>query len=787
MIQVLALRDFTDQKSGHTKKREVFFNKGWRFDKIEQIFNTESLNELIERIPLQERCNLYFTVADCFEESGRKLKEQWAIPFDIDDLAIEDGTELAVAESAARAAADVIGVPFEEMGVTFSGNGVQFFVQLTTPILSEDYFEQTRVHYNVVCRRIQNKLDELSIKGKVDNSVWSKARLMRMPNTTNKKPGRPERIARILNGTMKPQVFDIIALSGITHLEEAQHIPEQVLKNYPKPDTKSVLDGCDFLKRCKAEPNEVSEPEYYAMISITARLEDGRNLSHEYSSEYHAYNHYETENKIDQALASAGPRTCKNIDTLWSKCQGCAFYGKVTSPIMIKSEDYVVSVDFGFRERVVDKKTGAVRSGKPAYLDLVRTFELEMPYRVIAGTKQVFTYDGRKWAEYQEPFIRSWAMGKVRPEPTVTEMTEFVGILKSFNVATLESFYVHSDGYMPFKNLVLNRKTGETLTHKPEFGFFHTLDFDYDPRAEAPRWEQFLSEVMSGNESLVQTLKEFGGYCISGDKYWLQQAMFLVGEGANGKSVFMEMLGEVVGDAAHSAVAVQALSDPTNRYSLVNKLFNYSEETSTRALNESETFKTAVVGGKIRVKQLYVQPYEVFNRAKFICSANELPYSSDKSDGLYRRLAIVRFKRQFKRGMEGFDPFIKDKLREELPGICNGLLKAYATLVERRELLAQEELSKELEAYKYDSDPVHEFYQHHLEVSDNQEQVEKVAEVYEHYRMMCDVSGFKPVHVTQFGKQLIRIDSTFNDRRDLIRINGAVSRVWRGVKLSKEF
>ena len=210
--------------------------------------------------------------------------------------------ELNVAEAAARAAAYVLGVPFEEMGVLFSGNGVQFFVRTTTPIVSEEYFEQTRPHYNVVCRMIQNKLDEQGIQGKVDTSVWSKARLMRLPNTINRKRDKPERTARILNGVLVPHLFDLVQLSGITHLEEPQHITAEALKNYPKPDTPAICAGCKFLVHCKNEPAKVSEPEWYAMLSITARLDNGRDLSHEYSSGHPHCNHYETENKVDQTL-----------------------------------------------------------------------------------------------------------------------------------------------------------------------------------------------------------------------------------------------------------------------------------------------------------------------------------------------------------------------------------------------------------------------------------------------------------------------------------------------------
>ena len=786
MIQVLGLRDWTNPK-GITQKREVFFNKGWRFDAVEEVFSPK-LNDLLQQIPENERFNLYFTVADCFEEAGRKLKEQWAIPFDIDDLLLEEGKELAAAEEAARAAAEVLGVPFESMGVVFSGNGVQFFVRTTSAIVSEEYFEQTRPHYHMVAKMIQNKLNERGIQGKVDVSVWSKARLMRLPNTLNQKKDRKTREARILNSGMKPVDFDIIKLSGITHLEEPQHITTEALKNYPKPDTPAICAGCKFLVHCKDKPAEVSEPEWYAMLSITARLDNGRELSHEYSSGHTGYNHYETENKIEQTLVASGPRTCKSIEGIWHGCHDCTYYGKVTSPIMIKSENYIASADFGFRERTVNPKSGAVKAGKPAYMDLVRQFTSENPYRTLVETSIIYIYDGRKWKPMADVEVRQWVMAKVRPEPSVTEMNEFLGILKAFNVTPMDTFQRQSEGLIPFKNVVVRRATGEVMQHGPELGFFHCLEFDYDPRATAPRWEQFLLEIMDNDTELVQLLKEFGGYCISGDSYWLHKVLVLIGDGANGKSVYMEMLGEVAGHEAHSAISIQALEKETMRYQLVNKLFNYSEESSVGALMDSETFKAISAGGKMQVKQLYVQPYTVFNKAKIIMSANNMPTSRDASHGLYRRLAIVELKRQFNPGDEGFDPFLKDKLKLELPGIANSLLAAYGSLKERRELPAQTQLRRTLEQYKGDTDTVRMFLEDHIEVLPiSDEQVEKVAEVYEHYRMMCEIKGFRPRDVVAFAKQLTRINPSFNERRDRIRSGGTQYRIYKGIKLHKEF
>lgn len=790
MIQVLGLRDSVDNK-GRPRKSEVFFNKGWRFNTIDELFDTAKRNQVIDNIPVEERFNLYFTVADCFEESGRKLKEQHVVHFDIDGLDLPEELtneeQWAVAEKAVRCACEVLGVDFYDISTVFTGNGAQFFIKLDVPILSETYFEETRPNYALLAERIQCLLDERGIKGKVDTSVWSKGRLMRMPDTENRKPGKPTRIAKVLHNALVPKSYDIVEISGVPAVKVGSHVPDEVLKNYPKPDTEAVCTGCKFLVHCSTKPAQVSEPEWYAMLSITSRLENGEDISHKFSEGHPQYSHYETELKIEQAQASAGPRTCKNIEYLWGECNTCDYYGKVTSPIMIKGDGYIASVDFGFRERKINKD-GKVVPGKPAYMDLVRTYQAECPYKVIADNGLFFKFDGKKWVQEPQGLIRAWAMKKIRPEPSVSEMNEFVGVLSAFNNVKYEWFTSTSQDLVPFRNLVLNRKTGETTLHSPEYGFFHTLEFDYDPRATAPRWEKFIQEISNGDEDIASLLEEYGGYCISGDSCWPQKALFLVGEGANGKSVYMEILGLIAGKEAHAAVPLQDLEKETARYRLVNKLFNYSEETSTRALQDSSIFKTLVNGGAMQVKQLYIQPYEVDNRAKLIMSANEMPHNQDMSHGFFRRLLLVELKKQFNPGDSGHDPFIKEKLQKELAGICNRLMAAYNVVQTRKGFSAEAKVRTNIQKLKLNSDTVCMFVNEHIEKepADSPTTI-KASELYELYRQMCDVKGFKPLNSVHFARQLIRHEPEVAHRHARVRIGGSLVTVYKGIKIHKEF
>lgn len=786
MIQVLGLRP--TQVS--PRPIEVFFEKGWRFNNLFDVFDNEKLTTLLDKIPEAERYNVYFTVANCYEQKGRKLRAQWAIPFDIDGMSLPINGEVEEAKRIVQVATKAIGVNYEDVSVVYSGNGVQFFIHITKPITDEAYFDRVRVHYGGVLAKIKHALSEAGIKGVPDPSVWSRGRLMRLPNTVNRKKDKPARTAQLIQKAARAIEFDLEEASGILHHDDGEIIPDTLLKQYPKPDTATICNDCKFLVYCSNNQAKVTEPQWYAMTSITARLANGSALTHEWSNRHPQYTEYETDMKIEQALSAAGPRTCANIEQLWDGCKECDHYGKVTSPILIRGEDFLVSQDFGFRRRIIKKKgeTTITIAGPPEYDELIKFFYKEYRFKIITEVGQIIIYNGIHWVYFHDNELRAWMTSHVVPTPSGAEMSEFLVRLKSHNLISSADLYQTREGLVNFSNCVLNISTGETHPHSPDYGFFDVRPFAYDPHATSPKFDKFLVDIMAGDEELAESLKEFGGYCISGDKTWLAQALVLVGTGRNGKSIFMRTLAKVVGESLVSSVAMQDLAKDTMRYQLVNKLFNYSEETSEDAWHTSTTFKTIVDGGMMSVKQLYMQPYNIANKTKLILSANTIPYTKDNTFGFYRRLAIIPFNVRFIQGGFNDNPMIEAELEAELAGICNSLLAAYTRLKERKVLKAHNKIGKFVEEYRYSNDTVLMFINERLQFDEDPlnptSKDVKASELYGEYTMFCESTGFKPHNLVKFGKEFFMhtdLKSTTS------RTPSGVIRVYKGIQITKVY
>lgn len=75
----------------------------------------------------------------------------------------------------------------------------------------------------------------------------------------------------------------------------------------------------------------------------------------------------------------------------------------------------------------------------------------------------------------------------------------------------------------------------------------------YDKEAKCSRWEQFISEVMQGDEDTARFLQKSFGYCLSG-KTSLECFFILYGSTTrNGKTTACETISTIMGEYARTA------------------------------------------------------------------------------------------------------------------------------------------------------------------------------------------------------------------------------------------
>jgi len=732
MHRIFCLRTITPAHNAFqepkTKTSLVPFSKDVSFSSLSEFFaRTESV---IEQIHADNRTNLYYTLYETshsFQEpKARPFVKQKYLAFDCDKMTIsQDGS---YSEKYINTFFKVTGLDPDKTAVIFSGNGLHFIVGLAEEITSIDYFKSNKKLYTLACSRLTAGLLDEGLAGEFDPVIFDPQRVMRMPGSWNEKIGKPRRMCQMVQPILLPQNIDLKELAGggktkkeklsvktpkapLLPEEKATNpaddeIPDKAIKRL-NFDENAVLSGCPFLVHVKENQKEISEPAWQAAISILSKLPNGKELVHDYSNKHPQYSSAETNAKYAFATKSgAGPRTCENISTLWTGCGTCPHLNSnITSPLFIAGDDHIISADNGF---MLVGKRGSLA---PDYVGLRKQFHKDHPYFVDVKSQEIFIYGGAHYTIWEELRFKKYAQDKFFPEQPERVIIEWVQRLKRDNQVRNDEF--NTPGFINFSNGVLEVSTGKVLEHSPELKFLYTLPYPYDKTATCPEFDAMLKRITLERKDIEQTLLEFTGYGVCERDYWLEKCLLLVGSGANGKSTFLDVVKNLAGKGNYSVCGLGELKDEKYRHSLLGKLCNISEEMPTQRMYASDLFKK-LFGGEVNYRMVYGHPGSFTCTAKLFFACNELPESSDLSDGYFRRIVVVPFDAKF--GDTERDYTLKKKLLEETPGIFNRVYAAWGALKKRSYLLEAEAVKQELQDYKHDSDSIGSWFGSHVDI-----------------------------------------------------------------------
>ena len=205
---------------------------------------------------------------------------------------------------------------------------------------------------------------------------------------------------------------------------------------------------------------------------------------------------------------------------------------------------------------------------------------------------------------------------------------------------------IDENNYFPvqFRNgFILD--AGEIINMSGIFTPFN-LNVDYIPEAYDKDVDDFINWFITNHSTgevrtdLRLVLEEMMGHILMTSAFPHKVFFFVANSGSNGKSTFLTMLSNFVGDLG-SALALEEFNKPENTYTLLGKLANLGDDIDANHIKSSRTFKTLAAGNKIMVKKLYEMPIAMNNTATLIFSCNEVPNFKDKSGGINRRLSII--------------------------------------------------------------------------------------------------------------------------------------------------
>ena len=101
-------------------------------------------------------------------------------------------------------------------------------------------------------------------------------------------------------------------------------------------------------------------------------------------------------------------------------------------------------------------------------------------------------------------------------------------------------------------NGTVDLRTGELRSAGPADLLTHGVAIDFDADAFSPEWVSFIDQTFMGNLDLIAYVQRLGGYCLTGvvHEHVLPVAS---GPGQNGKSTFVGIVQDLLGDLAITA------------------------------------------------------------------------------------------------------------------------------------------------------------------------------------------------------------------------------------------
>lgn len=702
LIQILYYREGINSTTG----------KGYFFQKLAKHISVsnsialfKNLDSIIELIPEEERYNVHYTTAMCHqpetEKDLRRFYKQDIIPIDL------DGIDLNRKEEYIDIVLNLLKLDPTKTGVFCSGNGIHIVAIVNKPFDLEG-LEKLKPSYKKLCEQLNMEFYSRGLVGNADNVRLSESATLRLPLTENRKKGKPNTMSYVIQGNVEKQDLDLLQLFPYDTKEDSQSDANSTYS----VDTPSVLSGCEFLKWCKENPNKVSEPQWHAMIQVLAYVpEVGTSLCHTYSKDHVSYDADQTDSKIEQAKGFGKPRTCDGIDQLWNRCSECPYYKKVKTPLQIKDESFIPTQATGFHHLIKTEKGGI--KYKPDYDGLAAYFNQKHVSMVDINTNTLIRYTGKKWEEVPDQEITSFATKHFIPTATNNMRGEFLGLIKSLNVAPKDFIGKDNEGYINFNNGVLDLKTKKLVEHSPMFGFTYVLPYDYNPNADCPNFKALMDNVTLGDQDLQKVILEFVGYTISGrPNSWIQKVMVLSGEGSNGKSTFMNIIRKLVGEECYSAISIASMAKENNRYAMWGKLFNISFDEDPKALLKGgvSIFKAITAGDPIDIRRLYANPISAPINAKLIVACNKPLETNDHTHAVYRRMLIIPFRAKFTEKNENKN--IADTIQGEMSGIYNLVLEALERLIRNDGRFSRSTVvDNALAEYKYESAVFQRFFE----------------------------------------------------------------------------
>jgi putative DNA primase/helicase len=288
----------------------------------------------------------------------------------------------------------------------------------------------------------------------------------------------------------------------------------------------------------------------------------------------------------------------------------------------------------------------------------------------------------------------------------------------------------------------------------------------YRPDAQGPSWQAFLTRCMP-DESKRRTLQAFTGLALTALP--VQRLIFHYGVGANGKSVFLEVITRLLGESFAVGLPVESITGMASGTGagaspdiarLFGKRMLRVHELPQGSLLKAEVIKKLTGGERMTARDLYKGFFEFAPRAKPHMSGNDPPRFDGSDGGMRRRLIYMHWDQVIPEAEQRDFEELVAELLEEAPAILNWLIAGALDYLAHGLFIAEEVRSFTQAAFD-EMDPVGQFVAACVNFLDGKSV--KAREMYLAYVAWAQANSIPPMKETRFGriakKKMLRDDT----------------------------
>ena len=415
--------------------------------------------------------------------------------------------------------------------------------------------------------------------------------------------------------------------------------------------------------------------------------------------------------------------------------------------------EYVLKKPLGEQELETILRDGAFQ--KPVFFN-GKTFRFDKFANYLKNNNHIIRINGQLHIYRDGIYVPGQleiesAMIKSIPDLNRAKRTE---VLSYLDILVKEDSKPSDSRYVAFRNGVYDIVEDKLTNFSPETVIMNKVNCDYNPAAYHELLDNTLTKIACRDSDVRSLLEEAVGYCFY-RRNELRKSFILTGEKRNGKSTYLAVLKELLGDENTVALDLNELGDRFSSASLFGKLANIGDDIADDFIPNPAIFKKIVSGDWIKGErkgqnEFFFKPY-----CKLLFSANAIPRMKDKSGAVLDRLVIIPFDAKFSDTDPDYDPNIKYKLleKESLEYLAILGLQGLRRVLNKNAFTVSGKVEVSIEEYKESNNPIEVFFK---EVGEGEIVNESTNSVYTKYNEFCLANGFTAMSKIEFSKQVKR-------------------------------